>query len=392
MSKPIPSISDLYNKIASDLKNKLGIIVIAIKFVINALSAVLAAQLKLLYLYLVDVQNNQFPDTADTAANGGTLERQGLMYLGRLPFAATGGIYTANVTGVDGSLIPKGTQFLSNAGTNAPGNLYTNDSDYYLTGTSGSLPIRSLLQGASYLLNIGDTLTPTAPIIGVNSIVTISAVTQVPVNAEDPEVYRQAVLNALRLQPQGGSKTDYREWATDANGVRLVYPYVKNGEPGTVQVYVEAVTSSSTDGHGTPSGGLLTEVAAVIEMDPDATLPIGKRGRRPIQANVEVLPINPIPVDIVITSLQVNTSTVRDNISANVSTYLYGVRPYISGSDLPRDKNDVLSAVKLQSVVNDTIGTANTFLAFTMSVNGVAVNVFTYTLANIPYLRNVTYN
>lgn len=392
MSKPIPSISDLYTKVVSDIKNKLGIITILIKFVINALSAVLAAQLKLLYLYLVDIQNNQFPDTADTAANGGTLERQGLMYLGRLPFPATGGIYVAAVTGVVGSLIPKGTQFQSNAGSNAPGNLYTNDADYYLPGSSGSLPIRSLLQGAAYLLNVGDTLTPTAPIIGVNSLITISSVTQAPVNAEDSEVYRQAVLNALRLQPQGGSKTDYREWSTYANGVRLVFPYVKNGEAGTVQVYVEAVTVDSTDGHGTPAGALLTAVAAVIEMDPDTTIPLSKRGRRPIQANLEVLPITPIPVDMTITSLQVNTAAIQASIAANVATYLYGIRPYIAGSDLPRDKNDILSAVKLQSVITDTIGTANTFLAFTMAVNGVSVNVFTFSLANIPYLRNVTYN
>src|SRR4051812_38631449 len=199
MSKPIPSISDLYTKLASDIKSKLGILTILIKFVVNALSAVLAGQLKLLYLYLVDVQNNQFPDTADTAANGGTLERQGLMYLGRLPFPATGGIYVADVTGVSGSLIPKGTQFQSNAGSNAPGNLYTNDNDYYLTSTTGSLPIRSFLQGDAYLLNVGDTLTPTAPIIGVNALATISTVTQAPVNAEDPEVYREAVLNSLRL-------------------------------------------------------------------------------------------------------------------------------------------------------------------------------------------------
>lgn len=392
MSKPTPSINALYTKLVTDIKSKLGIIVVLIKFVINALSAVLAAQLKLIYLYMVDIQNNQFPDTADTAANGGTLERLGDMYLGRQPFDGTDGLYNAIVTGVTGSFIAAGSQFLSNAGSNAPGVLFTNDADYYLPGATGTLPIRSLLVGADFLLNVTDTLTPTAPILGVDSTVTISAVTQTPTDPEDPEVYRQAVLNALRLQPQGGSKTDYREWATDANGVRLVYPYVKNGEAGTVQVYVEAVTASSTDGHGTPSGALLTDVEAVIEMNPDTTIPTNKRGRRPIQANLEVLPINPVPVDIIITSIQTDTAAIRSSISTNVSAYLYTVRPYIAGADLPRDKNDLLSAVKLQSVINDTIGNANTFLAFSMSVNGVVVNSFLFSLANIPYLRNVTYN
>jgi uncharacterized phage protein gp47/JayE len=392
MSKPTPTLSALYNKLVTDIKNKLGIISILVKFVINALSAVLAAQLKSIYIYMVDVQNNQFPDTADTVANGGTLERMGVMYLGRLPFPATDGTYNATVTGVSGSFIPKGSTFLSNAGSNAPGFLYTNDNDYYLPASTGTLALRSVLPGADYLLLVGDTLTPTAPILGVDNVVTISAITQTPTSAEDTEVYRQAVLNSLRLQPQGGSKTDYREWATDANGVRLVYPYVKNGEAGTVQVYVEAVTASSTDGHGTPSSGLLTDVADVIEMSPDTTLPANKRGRRPIQANIEVLPVNPTPVDITITGLQVDSSSIRNSIRTSVESYLYGVRPYISGADLPREKNDVLSSVKMQSVITDTIGNANTFLTFAMAVNGVTVNSYTFSLANIPYLRNVTYN
>ncbi len=392
MSKPIPSISDLYTKLVTDIKSKLGIVVVLIKFVINALSAVLAAQLKIIYLYMVDVQNNQFADTADTAANGGTLERLGMMYLGRLPFEGTDGTYNATVTGTIGSFIPKGSQFLSNAGSNAPGQLYTNDADYYMPGSTGTLPIRSVLAGADYLLNVTDTLTPTAPILGVDNVLTIATITQTPTDAEDPEVYRQAVLNSMRLQPQGGSKTDYREWAQDANGVRQVYPYVKNGEAGTVQVFVEAVVASSTDGHGTPSAGLLTDVEDVIEMNPDVTLPMSKRGRRPIQANVEVEPISPNPVDITITGLQVDSASIRASISTNVETYLYGVRPYIAGADLPRDRNDQLSAVKMQSVITDTIGGSNTFLAFSMAVNGVTVNSYNFALANIPYLRNVTYN
>lgn len=392
MSKPIPSISALYTKLATDIKSKLGILVVLVKFVINALSAVIAAQLKLVYLYMQDIQNNQFADTADTAANGGTLERLGMMYLGRLPFEATDGTYTATVTGVNGSFIPKGSFFLSNAGSNAPGNLYTNDADYYLPGATGTLPLRSVQPGADYLLNISDTLTPTAPILGVDNVLTIASVTQTPTNAEDPEVYRAAVLGAMRLQPQGGSKTDYREWSTDANGVRLVYPYVKNGEAGTVQVYVEAVVASSTDGHGTPSAGLLQDVEDVIEMNPDTTLPINKRGRRPIQANLEVLAITPAPVDITITSLQVDSAAIRNSIRTNVEAFLYNVRPYIAGADLPRDRNDLLTAVKLQSVINDTLGGGNTFLGFAMAVNGVTVNSYPFSLGNIPYLRNVTYN
>lgn len=392
MSKPIPSIQQLYTKLVTDIKTSLGILSALIKFVINAQSGVLAAQLKLLYLYLNDIQNNQFPDTADTAANGGTLERQGQIYLNRQPFPATDGIYTATVTGVSGSVIDAETTFLSDGGSNAPGNLYIIDNAYTLPSGTGIITIRALNNGLAYLLNVGDTLTPTAPILGVDTTVTITTVTQSPVDSEPTEVYRQAMLNAIRMRSQWGTKGGYMIASSDANGVRRVFPYVKNGEAGTVQVYVEAITADSTDGHGTPSGALITEVESVIAMNPDTTLPALYRTRILIQANLEVLPVAPIPVDITITSLQTTSPSITAAISTNLQTYLYAIRPYIAGADLPRNQNNVLTAVRLQSVVNDTVGNSNTFLAFTMSVNGVPVNIFTFSLANIPYLRSVTYN
>lgn len=392
MSKPIPTIAQLYTKLSSDIKSQLGIIGALVKFVINAFSGVLAAQIKLLYLYQVDVQNNQFPDTADTAANGGTLERQGQIYLNRQPFPATAGVFNATVTGSTGALIPSGTTFKSDGGTLSPGNLYATTVDYFLPGASGIISLTALNAGAGYLLNIADTLTVTAPILGVDASAAISAVTTEPVDAEDPEVYRQLILNAIILQPQGGAKADYRLWSADANGVRLVFPYVKNGEAGTVQVYVEAVTAESTDGHGTPSGGLLAEVEAVLIMNPDTTIATNYRGRLPIQANLEVLAINPVPVDVAITGLSFTNSSIVAAVLANLQAYLYTVRPYIAGCDLPRDQNNLLTTVQLQSTVNDSIGSNNTFINFTMYVNGVQVNVFTFALNNIPYLRNVTYN
>jgi len=83
---------------------------------------------------------------------------------------------------------------------------------------------------------------------------------------------------------------------------------------------------------------------------------------------------------------------VQSTIQANLTTYLYAIRPYIAGCDLPAQRNDTLTAVKLQSVVNNTIGNSNTFLSFAMYVNGVQTNINQFSLGNIPYLRNVTYN
>jgi len=89
--------------------------------------------------------------------------------------------------------------------------------------------------------------------------------------------------------------------------------------------------------------------------------------------------------------LQTTSGAIMAAIVANLQTYLYTVRPYIAGCDLPQNENDLLTAVQLQSVILSSIGIGNTFLGFTMYVNGVVTNSYTFALSNIPYLRNVNY-
>jgi len=389
--KPIPSLTDIYNQFAADLKTKAGLTDTQLKMVADSMSSVLSAQLKLCYLYLSDIQNNIFADTADIASEGGTLNRQGQIYLNRQPRPATDGIYTANVIGLSGAVIRAGLTFKSNDSSNSPGNLYIIDDEYILPGTSGTITIRSLNAGRSYLLNAGDGLTATEPVIGLNQLIVITSVTQQPTEEESTDIYRENILNAIRLETQGGAKTDYRIWSSDAGGVRRVYPQVKNGDAGTVQVFVEATEVDSTDGNGTPSSAILDDVREVIEFDPDETLPTNERGRRPMQAAMDVGPITTKPVDVVIFGLQTDTTTIRSSISSNLKSFLYNVRPFIAGADLLRDKNDVLTSVKAQSIVSDTVGNANSFNDFQLYVDGVLTNSFTFSGGDIPYLRNVSY-
>lgn len=389
--KPIPSIKELQARVSSALKTSLDINDPKVKLVIDALSGVLAGEMKLLYLYLSDIQNNLFPDTADTAENGGELNRMGQIYLNRQPKPATDGVYTARVNGLANAVLRAGLTYKSNDDSNAPGFLFVLDAEYILTGTDDVVTLRSLNAGPEYLLNIGDSLTATEPLIGADQQVIIDDETTPPSASESTDVYRQNIISAIQLEPQGGAKTDYRLWAQDAQGVQRVYPYVKNGAAGVVQIYVEATTEDSIDSNGTPSGALLDEVEQVIEMDPDTTLDVNERGRKPIQVVLEVLPVSTKPVDVTIVGIEVDNTSIRNNIRNNLVDFLFNVRPYIGGADLPRDKNDVLTAVKMQSVVDDTIGNANSFIDFKLYVDGVELNTYTFDGGVIPYLRNVTY-
>ncbi len=394
MAKPIPTLVELYSRISADLINKLGLVLPAgqLKTVLDAVASNLAGELKLLYLYQVDIQNELFPDTATPASQGGQLNRWGQLFLKRQPYPATDGYYTASVTGSAGATLPAQLTFKSNADSNAPGFLYILDTGYTLTGSGDVITLRALNAGEDYLLNVNDNLTATQPLLNASQQVTITAVTTQPTEAESIPLYQQQIIAAIRLQAQGGADTDYRLWSADAAGVQQVYPQVKNGDAGVVQVFVEATPVDSTDGNGTPSAALLAAVEAVLMFSPDTTLDTNYRGRRPTQAILEVDPVITIPVDLQITGLQTSNATVQGTIQTNLIAFLQTVRPYIPACDLSTDRNDTLTNVKAQSVVSDTIGNANTFNAFQLLVDGVVTNSYQFAEGNIPYLRNVTYN
>lgn len=387
--RTIPSIEDLKLALENDFKSKLNLSSSDLKYVLDAFDSVLAAQFKLVYLYLSDIQSNIFPDTADTELNGGTLERLGRIYLNRNPKPATSGVFNLNVTGTNGAVLRNGLTFKSNENALNSSKMYVLDSEYTLTGTDDIIEVRSLGGGSEYDLNVGDELTITEPVLGVENILTVDEVLEQPRNSEDLDVYRQNIIDAIQLEPQGGSRTDYRLWASDALGVRKVYPYVKNDDAGVVQVYVEATIEDSIDENGTPDSTLLNNVEDVIYFDPDETKPLNERGRIPIQASLECLSINIVPVDVTITGLIDSSAEVETSITENLKNYLYEVRPYIAGADLPRDKNDILYSGRLQSIVTDVLESSNFFTDFKMEVNGVESLSYEFNLGFIPYLRNV---
>jgi len=389
--RDIPSVNDLKDALENDFKSKLNLSSTDLKYVLDAMDGVLAMQFKLVYLYLSDIQNQIFPDTADIEANGGTLERLGRIYLNRNPRPATAGIFNLSVTGSNGAVLRNGLTFKSNETALNSSKLYVLDNEYTLTGTADIIEVRSLGGGTEFDLNINDELTITEPVLGVNSLVIVDDVIEQPRASEDIEVYRQNILDAIQLEPQGGSKTDYRLWSADAQGVRKVYPYVRNDDAGFVDVYVEATISDSIDGNGTPDPTLLADVLDVINLDPDGTKPINDRGRRPIQANVSTLEIEITPVDVTINGLVDSSPSIQSAIKNNIETFLYDVRPYIDGADLPRDKNDILYSAKLQSIVTDVLESSNFFNTLQMEVNGIPVLSYEFNLGFIPYLRNLNF-
>lgn len=389
--KNIPTIEEIFASIESDFKSQLNIDDIQTKMVINSMSAVLSGQFKLLYLYLADIQNNLFPDTADTFENGGQLNRLGAIYLNRQPKPSTNGYYLLKVTGVQNSKLRNSITFKSNDDSKSPGKLFILESDYYLNGVDDIITVRSLESGRSSILGIGDELTITEPVIGVDATVSIQEIITLPIESETIDSYRKKIIDAIQLEPQGGAKTDYRLWSQDAQGVDKVYPYVKENNAGTVQVFVEATEIDSVDGYGTPTQFLLDATREVILMDPDDTKPTNERGRKPMQTILEVLPITLKPVDITVLGLQQNNLDVQNLLRTNLKLFLKQIRPFIDGADLLKNKNDFLYSGKVQGVISDSLGNGNFFNDVKVFVDGQEITSFQFGLSNIPFLRNVNY-
>lgn len=388
----IPTLQDLYTGVLGDLQTQFGVSINPIgKTFLRALAAVQAAKLKLYYLVIGNLQKNIAPDTADPEAIGGTLERFGRIKLGRNPFPAQAAQYILQVTGSVGGIIDAQTTWKSNDTSLHPGILYILDNAYTLTSSPDTITVRCLTAGLAGQLDIADQLTATQPIALVNPLATVTSVAVDPIEAEDTEAYRTAVLNSYRLEAQGGAATDYRLWSQDAQGVAKVYPYAKSGATSEVNLYVEAVAASSTDGKGTPSTLLLNNVEDVVEFSPDTTLPVNERGRRPLTVIVNYLPIIPLTVNINIAGYVGITAGIQTLILNALTAYVNKIRPFIAGADILSDKNDIIDINNIGAQILSA-QPGSIYTSVTLTINGISYTSFRFVLGNIPYLNSVSYS
>jgi len=386
----VPTFAELYVSIQTDIKNQLNITSLIGKAVINAFSFVQAGKLKLIYLSAEFIKKNVFVDTADPESLGGTLERYGRVRLGRDPNPATAGEYKVSCSGQIGAVITAGTTFKSLDASTSPDKLFILDSAFTFTATTGEIQIRALDLGSQAALVVGDGLQLTAPIANVDSFQEVTEIVTTPTDAESYEDYRQKVIDSYQQEPQGGARTDYRLWASDAAGVRKSYPYVKNGYAAEINLYVEATAADSIDGKGTPSTGILDDVEEVIEYDPDATKPDNERGRRPMGTfQIHVLPINLVPVDVIITNL--SDTSFLSAITNSITAFLYDIRPYVAGADNPSLQNQgKLFESDIYEIVKEVLGTAATFSSLEVQVNSTKISLYEFIDGYIPDLTSVT--
>lgn len=384
----LPTIQELTDSIIASLESEFEATINEEgKQVLRAFAAVQAGKLKQYYLSIALLQKNIFVDTCDLE----TLLRFGIIKIGRLPFPAVAARYSVSVTGTIGGVIPADTVFKSDDNSLNPGNLYILDAAFTMTATTDFITLRALTLGLDGKLDITDTLTSTAPIPLVNSGATVITETIQPLAAETTEEYREVVIQSYRLESQGGSGGDYRIWSRDAQGVRKVYPYAKPNAVSEVNVYVEATVADSSDGKGTPTQTILDAVEEVINTNPDITLTDEERGRRPLNVIVNVLPVNPSNIDIIITGASNFSVSEKAQILSELTDYIEDIRPFVASVDLATEENDIIDNNNITGVIVTTKPGA-VFTGLTIKVDNITQTSYQFVNGNIPYLNSVTYN
>lgn len=385
-----PTIKELQQSITNALTSRLGISLSPnSSYVIRSIANAIAGVVKILYLAIAKVEQNIYIDTADAD----TLQRFGIVELGRGRFNATQGRYTATATGLDGAVIPAQSLFRGDDASASPGSLYTNEESVTISGTTQNFEVRAIVAGIGQSLNLNDTITATQPLTNIDDQVLISGVIAAPTEAETLENYRDEVIQGRRLEAEGGSQADYRKWASDAVGVLRTYPYAVSGQINVVRVYVESAQLDSVDGKGTPTDTILNAAEAVIRLNPNESIPIIERFRLPSLVTLEVQPV--IIQDVEITIGQ--STNINDDdkvlIESSLRQYVLEVRPFVSGADLIGSLNDTISVNGIiTSIQAALIDPSKRFEDVTLTVGGISVlTSFRFDNGNIPYLNNVAY-
>ena len=160
------------------------------------------------------------------------------------------------------------------------------------------LSLRAEIAGELGNTDVGATLVPQSPILGLDFVTVDSGGLIGGRASESDDSFRQRILFHKSNPPHGGSPAEYVEWAQTKVGVTRVFVKRATPAPGAVTIYF------MMDGIGTgmPSAPDVDQMQAVIE------------ALAPADADVIVAAPTPQSVNITIADLVPDTAVMRDAI------------------------------------------------------------------------------
>ena len=171
-------------------------------------------------------------------------------------------------------------------------------------------------------------------------------------DAEDPEVYRQRVLDREQKPPQGGALADYELWGEGVEGILNVYPY-RSECPGVVDLFVEATVASSGNADGFPTEAQLQAVFDATQLDEDE-----RATRNPVGAFNIVQSISRTSFDVIISNLSVPDITqTQADIANALAGYYFQRAPFIQGLTAP-PRQDRVTQAAITAIIEDVVSSA----------------------------------
>jgi uncharacterized phage protein gp47/JayE len=296
-----PTISQIRDQIIADIEGKIGQTIPAMpKAFFRVLATALAGVVSLLYRFAGWAYAQIFPQTADAEALVRIGEQYGIV---RLPAVAAE--LTATATGTNTTNIPAGTLWQKD------GVVYQQTAAATVSGGSATITVEALTAGDAGNLDNGAVLAIATPLAGLDGTATVASTVTTGVDAESLTAYRTRVLTRLQQRPQGGAAADYIGWALEVPGIAKAFAF--NTAAGEVTVYPLIALS----GTRIPAGPKLTEVEDYLN---DTV-------RRPLCANVLAAAMTERTFTLTVTTLQPNTTPIKNAITAALADYLLGRFP-----------------------------------------------------------------
>lgn len=191
-------------------------------------------------------------------------------------------------TGPVGQLVPQGSQVRTDEGV-----YFTTLADVTLTNGTAQAQVTAVLGGTSGNVLAGDIDTIVGDLTGVVSVTNLADFNG-GVNEESDEALLQRTYDKVRKPATSGNGYHYEQWAKEVSGVgdAKAYP-VWNGS-GTVKVVL------LSDDKRTPAPSIIADAVAHISRE------------RPIGANVTVVGVSELPINVSATLTLASGSTLAE--------------------------------------------------------------------------------
>jgi uncharacterized phage protein gp47/JayE len=231
--------------------------------------------------------------------------------------AATG-TWTSGGTSTNGVTLPLGT--VINRGSDGTG--YTTTAVATVSGGVVSAPVSCNIAGSAGTITAGQAASVATPVVGIIGTGSFTAAGEAGADQETFAAFKTRYLDAFASPPQGGSQSDYVNWALGVSIVTRAWCIPNGAGAGTVQVYFMADIAEAAYG-GFPQGS--NGVAAAESRAASATgdqLAVANYiyPLRPVCALVYALAPTANTVNFTISGLVPATTAVRNAVTAALAT------------------------------------------------------------------------